>query len=211
MARRMVQAAEAAALAAAARRAIRNQVSYIDLKLLELTISAVSILRSSVTLNYLCWLSRMRLISVGVVSLAAWCWPLSPFGCPLLASWSSRLLVPLLGIWLLCDGLVASPLCLECCRAPLHFVSWQQRPVALCPDSSVHFSFCSLLPSLCSPSLWRSCVVCVCFVLPLCLRCPLTLAGLFFSLVCCCRCFSFVDSDQGCNMSYRRSRDTRGD
>ena len=34
MARRMVQAAEAAALAAAARRAIRNQVSYIDLKLL---------------------------------------------------------------------------------------------------------------------------------------------------------------------------------
>ena len=40
-----------------------------------------------------------------------------------------------LGIWLLCDGLVALPYCWGCGGAlssSLHFVSWQQRPLALC-------------------------------------------------------------------------------
>ena len=40
-----------------------------------------------------------------------------------------------LGVWLLCDGLVALLYCWECSCALsslLHVVSWQQRPLALC-------------------------------------------------------------------------------
>ena len=83
------------------------------------------------------------------------CFP-SPCGWSLLASCSSFFAGP--SLWVsgcFCDGLVALPSCWGCCCAlspSLHFVSWQQRPLALC---GVCFSLytmmhvllgCSVLP-----------------------------------------------------------------
>ena len=59
-----------------------------------------------------------------------------PCGWSLVASWSSFFAGP--SLWVsgcFCDGLVALPSCWGCCCAlspSLHFVSWQQRPLALC-------------------------------------------------------------------------------
>ena len=52
-----------------------------------------------------------------------------------------------LGIVASGDGLVALPLCVECLLrivSPLHYVSWQQRPLALCGDLSLY----TMLPVL---------------------------------------------------------------
>ena len=66
---------------------------------------------------------------------AGCCFP-SPCGWSLVAPWSSFYAGP--SLWVsgcFSDGLVALPLCWGCGRALsslLHFVSWQQRPLALC-------------------------------------------------------------------------------
>ena len=68
-------------------------------------------------------------------SPACCCFP-PPCGWSLVASWPSFFAGP--SLWVsgcFCDGLVALPYCLGCGGAlssSLHFVSWQQRPLALC-------------------------------------------------------------------------------
>ena len=63
------------------------------------------------------------------------CFP-SPCGWSLVAPWPSLYAGP--SLWVsgcFCDGLVALPYCWGCgcaLSSSLHFVSWQQRPLALC-------------------------------------------------------------------------------
>ena len=80
-------------------------------------------------------------------------WPSLPLGWSSLAPWPRFYWSLPLGIVASGDGLVALPLCVECLLrivSPPHYVSWQQRPLALCGDLSLYTMLHVLLGAVCS-------------------------------------------------------------